>query len=160
MRILIIDDASPDDSGHIAARLAAEDDRVQVRQHAENMGHIATSDEGLLEWAEGRYSILLSADDLLAPGSVARATGVLDANPSVGFVYGHVVRWVDGECKPAPRIQSNGVNVWPGFDWLRKVCRLGHSVVSSPEVVVRTSTQRKMAVTDQNYHTPGIPRCG
>ena len=155
VRVLIIDDASPDDSGEVAARLAAEDHRVEVRQHRENRGHIATYNEGLLEWAEGRYSILLSADDLLTPGSVARATAVLDAKPDVGFVYGHALRWVDGGSKPAARTESSGARVWSGLDWLRKVCRLGHSVVSSPEVVVRTSVQQKMG-----GYLPELPHTG
>jgi hypothetical protein len=155
VRILIIDDASPDDSGEVAAGLAAEDNRVEVRKHHENRGHIATYNEGLLEWAEGRYSVLLSADDLLTPGALARATTVLDANPSVGFVYGHVLRWAHGEVKPPPRIEPNGVKVWRGSDWLCTVCRLGHSVVSSPEVVVRTSVQQKIG-----GYRPQLPHTG
>ena len=97
VRVLIIDDASPDDSGEVAMALAAEDERVEARAHAENQGHLATYNEGLLEWAEGSYSVLLSADDLLTPGALSRATAVLETNPSVGFVYGHVLRWMDGE---------------------------------------------------------------
>jgi glycosyltransferase involved in cell wall biosynthesis len=49
VRVLIIDDASPDDSGEVAMGLAAEDERVQVRVHRENRGHLATYNEGLLE---------------------------------------------------------------------------------------------------------------
>jgi glycosyltransferase involved in cell wall biosynthesis len=144
VRVLIIDDASPDDSGDIAARLAAEDDRVEVRIHARNQGHIATYNEGLLEWADGDYSILLSADDLLTPGSIARATAVLEANPNVGFVYGHAVGWGDGEPRPVARLHPTGTTIWPGPQWLGIVCRLAHSVISSPEVVVRTSVQQKI----------------
>ena len=83
VRVLIIDDASPDDSWDVAEALAAEDDRVEVRRHRVNQGHIATYNEGLLEWAEGDYSVLISADDLLTPGALARATSVLDARPNV-----------------------------------------------------------------------------
>src|ERR687887_420932 len=89
VRVLIIDDASPDDSAQVALRLAAEDERVEVRVHEVNKGHIATYNEGLLEWADGDYSVLISADDLLTPGSLARATAVMEAHPSVGLVYGH-----------------------------------------------------------------------
>jgi hypothetical protein len=31
-----------------------------------------------------------------------------------------------------------------GLDWFRRVCGLSHSVISSPEVVVRTSVQQKI----------------
>jgi glycosyltransferase involved in cell wall biosynthesis len=144
VRVLIIDDASPDDSGDIAGRLAAEDDRIEVRRHRENRGHIATYNEGLLGWADGDYSVLLSADDLLTPGALGRATSVLAAHLSVGFVYGHAITWNDADARPAPRTVTTGTTVWPGLEWLRIVVGLGHSVVSSPEVVVRTSLQHEL----------------
>lgn len=144
VRVLIIDDASPDDSADVATRLAAAEDRVEVRRHRANQGHIATYNEGLLEWADGDYSLLLSADDALTPGSLARATAVLEANPQVGFVYGHPLKWDDSRPQPIPRTEPTGVTVWSGLDWLRIVCRLGHSVISSPEVVVRTSVQKRI----------------
>ena len=64
VRVLIIDDASPDDSAQVALDLAADDERVEARVHEVNKGHIATYNEGLLEWADGDYSVLISADDL------------------------------------------------------------------------------------------------
>jgi glycosyltransferase involved in cell wall biosynthesis len=155
VRVLIIDDASPDDSAEVALALAAEDRRIEARVHAQNQGHLATYNEGLLEWADGRYSVLLSADDLLTPGALRRATAVLETNPSVGFVYGHVLRWMDGDPKPAPRVNATGVTVWSGVDWFRRVCRLSHSVISSPEVVVRTSVQQKIG-----GYLPELPHTG
>jgi glycosyltransferase involved in cell wall biosynthesis len=144
VRVLIIDDASPDDSAEVAARLAAEDERVEVHVHPVNRGHIATYNEGLLEWADGDYSVLISADDVLAPGSLARATGVMEDHPNVGFVYGHVIYWDDSGPMPAARTRVTGTTIWPGAKWLRIMCRLGHTVMSSPEVVVRTSVQQQI----------------
>jgi hypothetical protein len=155
VRVLIIDDASPDDSGDVATRLAAEDDRVEVRRHAQNRGHIATYNEGLLEWAEGDYSILISADDVLTPGSIARATSILEADADIGFVYGHALKWIDSEPRPTARLDQTGVTVWPGVDWLRVVCGLGHSVVTAPEVVVRTSVQKQIG-----GYLPELPHTG
>jgi glycosyltransferase involved in cell wall biosynthesis len=155
VRVLIIDDASPDGSAEVGARLAAEEDQVEFRRHPVNQGHIATYNEGLLEWADGEYSLLLSADDLLTPGSLARATAVLDDHPRVGFVYGHPLRWDDREPRPAPRTTASGVTVWSGLDWLRIVCRLRHSVIASPEVVVRTSVQHRLG-----GYRPELPHSG
>ena len=53
VRVLIIDDASPDDSAEVAKKIAARDPRVEVVVHATNRGHIATYNEGLLDWADG-----------------------------------------------------------------------------------------------------------
>jgi hypothetical protein len=143
VRVLIIDDASTDDSFEVATQLA-EDRRVSVRRHPTNRGHICTYNEGLLEWADGEYSVLISADDLLAPGALARATAVLAANPSVGFVYGHAINWRDDGPRPAARQNATGLTVWPGREWLRTVCGLGHTVITSPEVVVRTELQQRV----------------
>jgi glycosyltransferase involved in cell wall biosynthesis len=144
VRVLIIDDASTDDSARVVRRLAAEDERVEARVHEVNKGHIATYNEGLLEWATGDYSVLISADDLLTPGALQRATAVLEANSNVGFVYGHAAWWEDDKPLPTARVESTGTTVWPGLEWLRIVSRLGHTVISAPEVVVRTSLQRSI----------------
>ncbi len=68
VRVLIIDDASTDNSVEIAKAIAEEDSRVQVAVHSVNRGNIATYNEGLLDWADGDYTVLLSADDQLTPG--------------------------------------------------------------------------------------------
>jgi hypothetical protein len=155
VRVLIIDDASPDDSAEVASRLSAEDERVEFRRHQVNQGHIATYNEGLLEWADGDYCVLLSADDLLTPGSLARATAVLEAQPNVGFVYAHAIDWDDRGPRPAPRLETTGATIWPGLDWLRIVCGLGHTVVSGPAVVVRTSLHHKVG-----GYLPELPHTG
>src|SRR5690606_779741 len=88
VRMLIIDDASPDDTPAVAQALAAQDSRVEYRRHATNLGHIATYNEGLLGWAQAKYSLLLSADDALAPGALARAAAVMDRDETIGMTYG------------------------------------------------------------------------
>jgi glycosyltransferase involved in cell wall biosynthesis len=144
VRVLIIDDASPDDSAQVALRLAAEDERVEARVHEVNKGHIATYNEGLLEWADGDYSVLISADDVMTPGSLARATAVMEAEAGIGFVYGHAPWFEDDQPLPTPRAEVEDVTVWRGLEWLRIVCRRGSNVISSPEVVVRTSVQQRI----------------
>src|SRR5215470_6327097 len=55
VRVLIIDDASTDDSAEVARKIAARDPRVEVIVHETNKGNIATFNEGLLDWADGDY---------------------------------------------------------------------------------------------------------
>jgi glycosyltransferase involved in cell wall biosynthesis len=136
--VLIIDDASPDGSGVVARRLAETDARVETIVHEVNQGHIATYNEGL-DKADGDYVVLLSADDLLTPGSLRRATDVMERHPEVGFVYGHSV-YFDGT-EPFPKVRSSRPRsrVWSGQDWIARRCRSATNVISSPEVVIRTS---------------------
>jgi hypothetical protein len=90
VRVLVIDDASPDDSAEVAAALAREDPRVTVIRHTTNKGHINTYNEGI-EWASADYMLLLSADDYLLPGALSRAADLMDAHPEVGFTFGNVI---------------------------------------------------------------------
>src|SRR5258708_1405853 len=73
VRVLIIDDASPDDSADVAGKIAARDHRVEVAVHAVNKGNIATFNEGLLESADGGYFGLSSAGDRLTRAARRRA---------------------------------------------------------------------------------------
>ena len=88
---------------------------VRVIHHANNAGHIATYNEGLSE-AQGDYVVLLSADDVLTPGSLERATGLLEAHRSVGLVYGHALRFSGSP--PLARTQPTGWLIWSGRDWI------------------------------------------
>ena len=155
VRVLIIDDASRDDSAEVARAIAAQDARVDVAEHVANRGHIATYNEGLLDWADGDYTVLLSADDRLTPGALGRAADLMDANPHVGFVYGHPVRFQDGSGLPAARTTVRGWSVWPGHWWIDRRFREAVSCISSPEVMVRTSLQKRVGGYD-----PQLPHTG
>src|SRR5437868_11351838 len=103
LRVLIIDDASVDDSLPTARRLAETDARVSVISHAQNQGHIRTFNEGIA-WASADYFLLLSADDLLLPGALARATEVMDRDAEVVLTHGPSVLWYDH--LPFPQIEG------------------------------------------------------
>jgi glycosyltransferase involved in cell wall biosynthesis len=148
VRVLIIDDASPDDSADVARKIAARDARVEVTVHSDNKGNIATYNEGLLEWADGDYCVLMSADDRLTPGALRRARDLLDANPGVGFVYGHPLWVMPGASLPTVRTNVRGWSVWPGQWWLERRFRDAENPITSPEVVVRTSLQKRVGGYD------------
>lgn len=140
VEVLVLDDASTDDTPVVGERLAGSE-TVTFRRHDRNRGHIATYNEGL-DWAEGDYTVVLSADDLLTPGSLERATAVLDRMPSVGMLYGCVVRFQDEP--PAPRRRTGRVRVWDGHAWIAERCTHATNTIASPEVVVRTSMYKEL----------------
>jgi glycosyltransferase involved in cell wall biosynthesis len=144
VRVLIIDDASQDDSEQVGKQLAAEDGRVEYRRHAVNRGHIKTYNEGL-DWTAGDYTLLVSADDLLVPGALRRACGFLDAHPDVGFVYGKVIRWhSDKDPLPEPSEETEfQTRVIPGHEWIEAICN-GNPPTTSPEIVIRTKLHKQM----------------
>lgn len=152
VRVHILDDASTDGSGKVAAAIADRDGRVQATLHAANRGHIATYNEGLSA-ADSDFVVLLSADDMLAPGSLARATSLMNAFPSVGLVYGHPQNFESAPARETGRLRN--WSVWQGERWIAAQCRRGLSIISSPEAVVRTSVQHEVG-----YYRPGLPHSG
>jgi glycosyltransferase involved in cell wall biosynthesis len=154
VRVLIIDDASPDGSAAAAAALAAGDPRVTARAHEVNAGHIATYNEGLLGWATADYVALLSADDFLTPGSLQRSVSVMERNPNVGMVYGRAIEF--DQTPPAVTApKRTGVTVWEGRAWLERRFAEGVNAVPCPGVLVRTSVQREAGGYD-----PELPHAG
>ena len=153
LNVDIIDDASADDTGLVGSALAAEDERVTYRRHARNLGHIATYNEGLAR-AGGTYSLLLSADDMLAPGALRRAVDVLEGRPDVALLYGETVEFRDtppDEASAAPP----AVRIWGGAEFVAQCCREVWNPISTPAAIVRTSVQKSVG-----GYLPSLPHAG
>lgn len=152
--VLIMDDASTDDSASVALALAEANPNVHVIQHRENKGHIATYNEGL-GIIEGEFAVLISADDLLAPGALGRATALMRHHPEVGLVYGRPVIFTGHETPTSVKTRTTSWSVWRGAAWAELQCRRGSSLIYSPEAVVRTSVQRSVG-----DYSPDLPHSG
>lgn len=155
VRVLVIDDASKDGTPEVGRALAARDARVTFRRHETNLGHIATYNEGLLGWASAPYSLLISADDVVAPGAFARATAFMDAHPEVGVTYGmaRVIRNDDAPPEPGP--PDPETRILDGAGFLAHCCALAYCPVSTPTAIVRTSEQHAVG-----GYTPELPHSG
>lgn len=155
VRVLVIDDASSDDTAQIGQELAACNSKVEFHRHEVNRGHIATYNEGLIGWSTADYTVLLSADDMLTPGSLSRAVGIMEANDDVGMVYGRAIHFQQETELPTISAGKYGYRRFSGVEWLEARCRAGHNVISSPEVVVRGSIQRAVG-----GYRPELPHAG
>jgi hypothetical protein len=139
VEVVVVDDASTDDSARVAHALC-DDPRVSLIRNARNLGPVHTFNAGLAA-AAGTYLVRLDADDLLTPGSLRRSTDLLEAVPSVGLVYGRPKHFT-GAVPAAHRSAVRDWSVWPGRSWMELGCRQGLCFITSPEVVVRTSVVR------------------
>jgi glycosyltransferase involved in cell wall biosynthesis len=141
VRALIIDDCSTDDTETVGLALAQHEPRVEYRRHARNMRHIATYNEGLIDWASADYCLLLSADDLLAPGALQRASRVLDANENVHLTYGMALLFVeDSELDNLrPDTSADACQIVHGPDFLRR--SIVGNPVPTPSAIARTRIQ-------------------
>jgi glycosyltransferase involved in cell wall biosynthesis len=156
VRVLILDDASPDNTPEIGQALAARDGRVSYRRHAANLKHITTYNEGLA-WAERDYTLLLSADDLLPCGALGRATRLMDAHPEVAFTYGRCLRF-QGQDPPAEAALPQGDCAWKvssGREFFEEICGTASNPVYTPTVVTRTRVQKEI---DGYWHE--LPHAG
>jgi glycosyltransferase involved in cell wall biosynthesis len=150
VRVLIIDDCSPDNTPEIGRELAAEDSRVEYRRHEKNLRHIATYNEGF-HWARGDATLLLSADDLVTPGAFARATSVFEQHSDVALVYGKQI--VFDEVPPsAPPVSSWQCRVVPGPQFIDQMCRTASNPVATPTAIVRTNVLQAIGGYD-----PSLP---
>lgn len=143
VRVLIIDDASPDDTPAVAAALVEQDGRVEYRRHATNQGHIATYNEGLA-WAKADYLLLLSADDMLIPGALLRAALLMDAHPEVALTHGRAIWTRDGHADGVVSAAQNGSHILEGHEFLEICCSTGANPVMTPTAVVRTQMQKRI----------------
>lgn len=143
VRVLILDDCSPDRTPEVAAELNRKDSRIEYRRHEFNMGHIHTYNEGLLEWATGDFCLLLSADDLLAPGALKRAATVFASHPEVGLVHGQQLTF--DVCPPHPisfETRDLHFDALDGNAFIAQCCDSAANPVATPTAIVRTELQR------------------
>lgn len=146
VRVLIIDDASSDDTAVVAKALEMRDSRVTFRNHDFNRGNIETYNEGI-EWARGDYFLLLSADDWLLPGALRRAATAFRAHPDVVLTCGKAL--VADQLHPVPGgpdvRDEYSYYIVPGQTFIENACSAAASPpVCTPTAIVRTSVQKQI----------------
>jgi glycosyltransferase involved in cell wall biosynthesis len=144
LRVLIIDDASPDSTAEMAAQLEREDARVSVIRHTVNCGHIFTYNEGLA-WAQSDYLLLLSADDYLLPGALETIVRFMDTHEDVGLAHGACLVQ-QGDCPPDRSFAegNHGWSVVGGHAFLESVCATTINPVETAAAFVRTRLQKEL----------------
>ena len=106
LEVIVIDDASTDETQDVLARFA--DPRLRAITHRKNQGHIASVSEGLLV-SRGRILARIDADDRYKPWFLSETLAKFHAYPEVGFVYGDAAL-IDDEgkitCERSDRIHD------------------------------------------------------
>ena len=156
VRVLILDDASPDETPEVAAGLIRQDSRVAYVRHERTKGHIATYNAGI-DWISSDYYLLLSADDHLLPGALSRAATLLDESPHMSFVFGNAVADMGGTHLPirpfAGESSLSGSRTIRGAEFIA-VSRASN-IVPTPTAVVRVTAQKECG-----GYRPDFPHAG
>jgi glycosyltransferase involved in cell wall biosynthesis len=82
--IIVIDDASTDNSREVLAQCQSRYPSLVVLCNERNVGALRALQRGL-DAAKGRYVYFAAADDQVLPGFFSRAIGALEAAPTIGL---------------------------------------------------------------------------
>ena len=82
LQILVLDDASSDDSAAVALQHATADQRIEVIRMPRNVGAYGARNHGL-DLARGTYVTLLDADDWAHPSRIEAQVRYLEQHPAV-----------------------------------------------------------------------------
>ncbi|MCO7736172.1 glycosyltransferase [Brucella intermedia] len=145
VRLLIIDNASTDNSVEVAKGLAAGDSRVELLLRRKNLGPHASFNEGI-DWAASDYFLILCSDDLLAGGALERAAVLLSQQEDVHLVHGATGRMKADDGEPPLAVADTVPDEWrirSGEEFIEFACRYAINPVIGPTAVVRTAIQKQ-----------------
>lgn len=97
--IIIIDDASKDESLKIIENISKKDKRIRVLKIKTNKGKAGAINVGF-KHTKGRYITFLDADDIFYQERLKKQVEFLDAHPKIDMIYGNMMTfWKDGKEK-------------------------------------------------------------
>jgi glycosyltransferase involved in cell wall biosynthesis len=95
--LLILDNASEDDTSSVVQRYSRDDDRIKYIRNSKNLGMIGNWNEGL-RIAAGDYICVLMDDDRLKPNFLSETSRIITQDDDFAFVAGTVEHYrVNGD---------------------------------------------------------------
>lgn len=94
LELVVVDDASSDDTQDILSRLAGADPRLRVFRNPRQSGQTPSLNRGVA-LSRGEFIARIDADDRFLPGKLARQVAYLDAHPEVALVGSWAMRVTD-----------------------------------------------------------------
>lgn len=110
--IIIVDDASTDDSGAIADELERNHQRITVIHNAENQYLAGALNTGIAA-SKGQYIINVDADNMIAPDTLQRFAAALDEDREYDIIYGGCKFILEDGVTPDMTVAPDGVSGWP-----------------------------------------------
>jgi glycosyltransferase involved in cell wall biosynthesis len=138
VKVIVVDDASTDGTAEVCRSMKD----IQYLRSERNVRQAAARNLALRE-CNSPYVAFLDDDDLLLPGALDRLVEVLEADPSVGFVYGQVLVADSINCEPTGEVVPKEV---PSGDIFWKL--LGGNYIYIHSVLARTALVREVGGFD------------
>ncbi|UCI29355.1 glycosyltransferase family 2 protein [Mesorhizobium sp. B4-1-4] len=150
LRIVIIDNASTDNSVEVARKLAESDPRIQILCHERNLGPHASFNKAI-DLAQADYFMILCADDLASAHAISSGIQLLERFPKASFVLGTYVEFSSDETLPEPHSRAAGYRLSHGNNFIERCCA-GFEPVPAHAILVRTSKQKNIG-----HYRPSLP---
>jgi glycosyltransferase involved in cell wall biosynthesis len=139
--VVVVDNASTDDSFARACAAAARDERVTVYRNAQDVGRIGNWNR-CLDLATGEYVKLMMVNDYLLPGCLAESAAALDAAPGASLLRTSLsFGQPDGRIDFMPHF--DGDRVIAGPDALRMSVAEGNLAACPSGMLLRGSVLRE-----------------
>ena len=142
----VVDGASTDGSVEIIQRYAAENTASEPQRLSwwvsePDRGQAEAINKGFKR-ARGDIIAWLNSDDLYMPGAVQKAISTLQADPSLGLVYGDAIT-IDEAGRPLNRLSFGDWNLHD---------LLAFRIICQPAVFLRRSILEQAGYLDLSYH--------
>lgn len=153
--MVIVNDASTDNTLEVAKRAAENDSRIRVISNPTNL-HVSDSRNIGLKCARGQYLMSLDADDMLGPDALGILVKIMDADKSIQIACGSMEVFGANE--------NPFVSEWPPKDisyksQISKQNQLPYSALYRREVFERTGGYRRRirtGVEDADFWTRAL----
>lgn len=141
IKVVVVDNASTDDTYKIASGYAEKDARVSVSRNSENVGGEGNFTR-CIEMASGDYTAIFHSDDIYSPDMVTRQVEYLDNNPGSGAVFAMAVNidsaGKEGRVHRLPAELRAGAPGPYDFELMFKSMLRNGNFVFCPSAMVRT----------------------
>lgn len=148
-KLVVIDNASPDNTTEVVAELMREDARISYHRHSENIGMLPNWDFAVSA-IETDYFALLCDDDYVLPGFLTAVMSEMHRNPGLGLCFGSAVI-VDGAGQrlgAAPNEMATGY--YAAGEGASAMLKLQHP--ATPAIVFRSKCVNLVGGFDQRSH--------
>ncbi len=134
--LLVIDDASTDESADVIRDYGLRDARIRFRINETNRDMVSNFND-CLEWARGEYVKFLLADDrMVGRGSLGKLVQMMDDHPSVRLVWS--ARQLIDEHSRAIKVRNYGPRsrIEPGIELILECLGNARNVIGEPSAVM------------------------
>lgn len=148
--IIVINDASTDNSLEVAKDFAKKDSRIRVFSNEKNIGWVKTDNKGC-KIAKGKYLNVFSADDGMLPGNLRKKVEILENNPQVSFVFSEL-RCIDENNNKLFDTPYRNMESYINRDDFLDLIEWG-DFISSASLMVKKESLEQIGFWDEKLHS-------